>query len=128
MVPSPEACDYSVPSPEVDALNLDKLEDDLLETIKMPHGIVYDYRSTYFGHIFGQDNYPAAVYAYMWADILVDDAYEAFIEKNDPFDPELSKRLRTIYNSGNTVDPNELFRYFRGRDYKSDAFFRNMAE
>jgi peptidyl-dipeptidase Dcp len=119
---------HSVPSSEVDALNLDKLEDDLLEKIKMPSCLVYDYRSTYFGHIFGQDNYPAAIYAYMWADILVDDAYEAFKEKNDPFDPELSKRLRTIYNSGNTVDPNELFRNFRGRDYKSDAFFKNMAE
>jgi peptidyl-dipeptidase Dcp len=45
------------------------------------------------------------------------DAFAAFTETGNVFDPDTAERVkRFIYSSGNTDAPDELFRKFRGRD------------
>jgi peptidyl-dipeptidase Dcp len=78
--------------------------------------IIPRYRSTYFSHIFA-GGYSAGYYAYLWAEVLDKDAFQAFVEAGDLFDPATAKRLRDeILSKGGTRKGMELYRAFRGRD------------
>ena len=73
------------------------------------------YRSSYFAHIFG-GGYSAGYYAYLWAEMLDSDAY-AWFEENGGLTRENGDRLRRmVLSRGNTADPAELYRAWRGRD------------
>ena len=51
------------------------------------------------------------------AEVLDADGFEAFLETGNCFDKTVAARVRKhIYSSGNSVDPQEAFRLFRGRD------------
>ena len=91
----------------------------------MPTEIVMRHRIPQFGHIFSGDGYSAGYYSYLWAEMLDHDAFEAFIEAGSPYDKATAKRFHdTIMTVGNTVDPAEAFRNFRGRDPRIDATLR----
>ena len=82
--------------------------------------IVVRYRSTYFNHIFS-GGYSSGYYAYVWAEILDADAFEAFKE-NGIFDKETAAKFRTnILEKGGSVDGMELYKMFRGQDPSTDA-------
>ena len=73
------------------------------------------YRSTYFAHIFS-GGYSSGYYSYVHAAVLDSDAFEAFKEAGDIFDPELSASLRkNIYEKGSTEEAMDLYVNFRGR-------------
>ena len=73
------------------------------------------YRSSYFSHIFG-GGYAAGYYAYLWAEMLDSDAY-AWFEENGGLTRANGDRLRRmVLSRGNTADPAELYRAWRGRD------------
>ena len=74
-------------------------------------------RSPQFMHIFQHEAYPATYYSYPWADVIADDAHAAFIEAGDPFDPATAAKLETIFAAGDTAEPDQLFRDFRGRNF-----------
>lgn len=75
------------------------------------------YRSPYFSHIMG--GYAAGYYSYIWSAVLDSDAFQAFKEKGDLFDPATAARFRAeVLSKGGTADPAELYRRFRGRDPK----------
>ena len=83
----------------------------------MPQGIVMRHRPTHFQHLFASSGYAAAYYVYLWAEVLDADAFDAFMETGDCFSAEVAARCKKfIYSSGNSQDPSELFRQFRGRD------------
>ena len=44
------------------------------------------------------------------------DGYAAFAETGDPFEPGLAAKLKAIYSAGDTADPMQLYRAFRGRE------------
>ena len=71
--------------------------------------------------MFAGGGYAAGYYAYLWAEVLDADGYAAFTEAGNVFDPELAARLKAIYSAGDTRDPMELYRAFRGRDPKIEA-------
>ncbi len=74
------------------------------------------YRSPYFAHIFS-GGYSAGYYAYLWAETLDADAFDAFKESGDIFDPELAARFKTyVFEAGGREEPEVLYRQFRGRD------------
>jgi peptidyl-dipeptidase Dcp len=53
----------------------------------------------------------------MWAEVLDADGFDAFAEAGSPFDGDVAHRLlRYIYSAGNTIEPGEAYRAFRGRD------------
>jgi peptidyl-dipeptidase Dcp len=83
------------------------------------------HRIPQFGHIFEGEGYAAGYYGYLWAEVLDHDAFEAFTEAGGPYDQKMAKKLHdTIMSVGNTVDPAEAFRAFRGRDPRPDALLR----
>jgi peptidyl-dipeptidase Dcp len=83
----------------------------------VPSGTRMRHRMTHFGHLFSGDGYAAGYYVYLWAEVLDADAFDAFVEAGDPFDPAVAQRLRRfIYGAGNTLAPDAAYRAFRGRD------------
>ena len=94
----------------------------------MPQGIVMRHRPTHFQHLFASSHYAAGYYVYLWAEVLDADAFAAFKEKGDIFDPATAKACREcIYSSGNSDDPAELFRRFRGRDPVIDFMLKKKG-
>jgi peptidyl-dipeptidase Dcp len=72
------------------------------------------YRSTYFLHIWG-NGYAAGYYAYLWTEMLDDDAY-AWFEENGGLTRANGQRFRDmILSRGNTEDYNKMYKDFRGR-------------
>jgi len=113
------------PSPE--ALDLALFERQFLDRIGMPKEVGLRHRPAHFQHLFAGGGYAAGYYAYLWAEVLEADGYAAFTEAGDVFDPELAARLKTIYSAGDTRDPMELYRAFRGRDPKIDALLEQRG-
>ena len=63
-----------------------------------------------------RDGYSAGYYSYLWSDTLTADAFEAFTEAGGPYDKAVAERLRkNVFSVGNTVDPADAYRAFRGR-------------
>ena len=97
--------------------DLRAFERDTLAELGMPSAVVPRHRIAQFGHAFSGEDYAAGYYAYLWAEVLSRDAFEAFTDARDPFHAATAKRyLQTVLSAGNTVDPSEAFRRFRGRD------------
>jgi peptidyl-dipeptidase Dcp len=97
--------------------NVPAFEDASMEKIQLPREIVSRYRGPYFTHIFGPGGgYAAGYYGYIWADVLVADAYEAFKEKGI-FDQETARSFRkNILEKGGTEDAMTLYVRFRGHE------------
>jgi peptidyl-dipeptidase Dcp len=99
-----------------------------LDKIGMPAEIVLRHRPTQFGHIFSGDHYAAGYYSYMWSEVMDADAFGAFEEAGDIFDPAVAKRLHDdIYSSGGSREPDEAYVAFRGRKPEPDALLRRRG-
>ena len=106
----------------------DAFERQTLAELGMPREIVMRHRPTQFLHVFAGDGYSAGYYSYLWSDVITADAAEAFREGTGFYDPAVAARLRqNIFSIGNTVDPAEGYRQFRGRDPKVDALMRKRG-
>jgi peptidyl-dipeptidase Dcp len=106
----------------------DAFERETLAELGMPDEIVMRHRTPHFQHVFAGDDYSAGYYSYLWSDVLTADAYEAFTEAGGPYDREVAQRLREyVFSVGNTVDPAEGYRRFRGRDATIDALMRKRG-
>jgi peptidyl-dipeptidase Dcp len=103
-------------SAEPGALDIDTFEREFAAKAGLPPEIGLRHRPAHFGHLFAGGGYAAGYYAYLWAEVLDADGFAAFAERGDPFDPDLAARLQAIYSAGDTADPMELYRAFRGRD------------
>jgi peptidyl-dipeptidase Dcp len=106
----------------------DAFERKTLAELGMPDEIVMRHRTPQFGHVFSSDAYSAGYYSYLWSDVLNADAYETFLEAKGPYDREVAQRLRRyIFSVGNTIDPAEGYRGFRGRDPRIEALMRKRG-
>lgn len=105
-----------------------KFERETLAALGMPREIVMRHRTPHFLHVFGGDGYSAAYYSYLWADTLTADAWEAFTEAGGAWDQAVAERLRKhVFTVGNTIDPTESYRAFRGRDAGIEALMRKRG-
>jgi len=99
-----------------------------LRRIGMPDEIAMRHRPPHFDHVFTGGGYAAAYYSYMWSEVLDADAFAAFEETGDIFDPATAKRLRdTIYSAGGAQDPADAYKAFRGRLPSPDALLRKRG-
>ena len=99
-----------------------------LEKIGMPAEISLRHRPTQFGHIFSGDHYASGYYSYMWSEVMDADAFGAFEEAGNIFDPATAKRLHDdIYSSGGSRDPEDAYVAFRGREPEPDALLRRRG-
>lgn len=89
---------------------------EILESLGMPRAIGMRHATPHFAHIFSGDGYSSGYYSYMWSEVMDADAFAAFDEAGDPFDPITAAKLeKTILSSGGSVDAAELYTAFRGR-------------
>jgi peptidyl-dipeptidase Dcp len=106
----------------------DAFEKTTLAELRMPNEIVMRHRTPQFMHVFSSDGYSAAYYSYLWSDVLTADAYGAFVEAGGPYDHKVAARLRKdIFSVGNTIDPAEAYRSFRGREPRVEALMKKRG-
>ena len=113
--------------PHPENLDPDRFEREFLKEYEVPREIGLRHRPAHFQHLFAGGGYAAGYYAYLWAEVLDADGFAAFTEAGNVFDPALAARLKDIYTSGDTRDPMELYRAFRGRDPKIAALLRQRG-
>ncbi|MEO8311996.1 MAG: M3 family metallopeptidase [Caldimonas sp.] len=93
----------------------------------LPSAVGVNHRLVHFQHLFS-GGYAAGYYVYLWAEVLDADGFDAFIEAGDPFDPATALRLaRFIYSSGNSIEPGEAYRAFRGHAAGPEAMLRQRG-
>ena len=102
-------------------------ETESLARIDMPREIIMRHRMPHFGHIFS-GGYSAGYYSYMWSEVLDADGFQAFREAGDIFHQPTARKLRQyVYAAGNSRDPAESYRMFRGRDPDVAALLANRG-
>jgi peptidyl-dipeptidase Dcp len=106
----------------------DRFERETLAALGMPSEIVMRHRTPQFGHVFSGDGYSAGYYSYLWSDTITADAWEAFTEGGGAWDKAVAQRLRdNVFSVGNTIDPADGYRKFRGRDPGIAALMRKRG-
>jgi len=106
--------------------DVNTFETEQMKKIGLIDEIVVRYRSTYFSHIFA-GGYSAGYYAYMWAEVIDADAFQAFKEAGI-FDKKTAQSFRdNILSRGGTEDAMELYKKFRGREPKIDAYLERKG-
>lgn len=105
-----------------------QFQEDLLKDLGMPHAISMYHRIPHFLHVFSSEGYAAGYYSYMWSEVLDADAFAAFEETENPFDPKLAKLLHDhIYSKGGSEKPEVLYKKFRGRMPTADAMIEKRG-
>jgi peptidyl-dipeptidase Dcp len=98
------------------------VQTEVLTKIGMPASIVMRHATPHFQHVFSGDGYSAGYYSYMWSEVLDADAFAAFEETGDAFNPATAKKLKdNIYSVGGSIDPEDAYRAFRGKLPSPDA-------
>ena len=98
-----------------EGLDVNAFEKASLEKMGMIDEIIVRYRPTFYNHIF-TTGYEAGYYSYTWAAVLDADAFAAFKETGDLFEPATAARLRHLLEQGGTRDAQELYLEFRGKE------------
>jgi peptidyl-dipeptidase Dcp len=111
-----------------ETVNPVEFEKTVLTEIKMPSEIVMRHRIPQFNHLFSGHDYSAGYYSYLWAQVLSEDAFQAFVETGDYFNPKIAAKLKKhIMSVGNSVDPDVTYKKFRGRGPKIDALLNRYG-
>jgi len=110
---------------EAKEVDTNKFESDYLNKIGLIPEIIPRYRSTYFSHIIG--GYDAGYYAYIWAEVLDCDAFEAFKETS-LFDQKIAKSFRdNVLAAGGREDAMVMYKRFRGAEPKIDGLLKKRG-
>ncbi len=114
--------------PNGTAVNIAAFEAQQCELMGVPSDIGLRHYLSHFQHLFSDASYAAGYYVYMWAEVLEADAFDAFRESGDAFDAATSQRLlRHVYSAGNSQEPAQAFRDFRGRDPQIEPMLRKRG-
>jgi peptidyl-dipeptidase Dcp len=112
-----------------ETLNFDvtSFEAETLGKRGLPSQIPPRYRSTYFSHTMG-GGYTAGYYSYIWSEVLDSDAYEAFEETGDIFNPQVAARFRThVLTPGGIDDAATMYVNFRGKEPGTGPLLKNRG-
>ncbi|WP_282181484.1 M3 family metallopeptidase [Aliiroseovarius marinus] len=89
---------------------------ETLDRIGMPSAIRMRHATPHFAHVFAGDGYSSGYYSYMWSEVMDADAFDAFTETGNAFDPAMAEKLEEhILSKGGSVDAADLYTAFRGR-------------
>ena len=104
-------------------------EQETLTALGMPQELPMRHRLPHFSHVFSSDGYAAGYYAYLWSDTYGADAWAAFADaEGGAYDPVVAGRfVDHILSVGNSIDPVEGYRAFRGRDVDTTALMRQRG-
>jgi len=109
-----------------DSIDVNAFEQESLKKMKMIDEIIVRYRPTFYNHIF-TTGYEAGYYSYTWAAVLDADAFEAFRETGDIYNPEVAKRFHHLLEQGGTRDAGELYLEFRGKEANPEYLLRRKG-
>ncbi|PZX42140.1 peptidyl-dipeptidase Dcp [Roseinatronobacter thiooxidans] len=89
---------------------------EVLDALGLPRAIRMRHATPHFAHVFAGDGYSSGYYSYMWSEVMDADAFEAFREAGDAFDPQIAGKLeRFILSAGGSDEAERLYTAFRGR-------------
>jgi peptidyl-dipeptidase Dcp len=109
-------------------IDIARFETEQRKRLGVPREVGMRHRLPHFGHVFSGSYYAAGYYVYMWAEVLEAEAFEAFEEAGDAFDPALADKLRrNVYSAGDSREPGAAFRAFRGRDPRAEPMLRKRG-
>ncbi|MFZ3217038.1 MAG: peptidyl-dipeptidase Dcp [Candidatus Acidiferrales bacterium] len=112
----------SAPLQQPDAFEKQALEKTHLLLATVPPR----YRSTYFSHIWG-GGYAAGYYAYLWTQMLDDDAYQWF-EENGGLTRANGDRFRQmVLSRGNTEDLAKMYAAWRGKEPSVGPMMKDLG-
>lgn len=104
------------------------LQKQVLDGLGLPHAIRMRHATPHFAHVFSGDGYSAGYYSYMWSEVMDADAFDAFTEAGDPFDPGTAQRLeKDILSAGGSEEADALYTRFRGRMPGVEPLLRNRG-
>lgn len=107
--------------------DVDQFEKDVMNGYGLIPEILPRYRSTYFSHIF-DGGYSVGYYVYLWAEVLDADAFDAFTESGDIFNPELAAKFRQyVLQDGGLDEPMVQYQRFRGQAPTETPLLRNRG-
>jgi peptidyl-dipeptidase Dcp len=93
-----------------------QLQAEVLDSLGMPRAIVMRHATPHFAHVFTGDGYSSGYYSYMWSEAMDADAFAAFEEAGDAFDPATAARLeKFILSAGGSEEADVLYTKFRGK-------------
>lgn len=99
-----------------------------LDALGMPAAITMRHATPHFAHVFSGDGYSSGYYSYMWSEVMDEDAFAAFKEAGDIFDPETAARLaKHIYTAGGSKDEGGAYLAFRGSMPKVDTLIKGRG-
>lgn len=81
------------------------------------------YRSTYFSHIWG-GGYSAGYYAYLWAEMLDDDAYQWFEDHGGLTRANGDRFRQMVLSRGNTEELEKMYVAWRGKEPSVEPMFK----
>ncbi len=111
----------------LDGIEATAFEDQSMANLGLIDEIISRYRSPYFRHIFA-GGYSAGYYSYLWAEVLDADAFAAFKETGDIFDPATAQAFKeNILERGGSVDAMQLYRNFRGKEPGPGALLKRRG-
>lgn len=105
--------------------DIQAFERRVAEKLRMPREIAFRYRSTYFQHIFVNDEYASGYYTYTWADVLVSDGFDLFRERGVLDHETAMSYKKYVLEPGDSQDAMELYVKFRGHKPSVDALLRD---
>lgn len=108
-------------------IDVNAFEKASMDRIGLIDEIVPRYRTTNFGHIHGT-GYAAGYYVYLWAGVLDADAFYAFKESGDLFNPELAARFREYVHAKNSLyEGMDAYVRFRGQEPTIDGLLKQRG-
>ena len=110
---------------DTEGLDVVAYEKEAMDQLGLIPEIAPRYRTTYFNHIIG--GYAAGYYSYLWANVLDNDAFEAFKE-HGIFDKQTADLFRqNVLEKGDSEDPMTLYKNFRGTEPQLDPMLKNRG-
>lgn len=116
--------------PQAPLQNPDDFEKQALEKTHLNVSYVPPrYRSSYFSHIWGS-GYSAGYYAYLWTEMLADDAYQWFEEHGQLTRANGDRFRQMVLSRGNTQDLAMMYEEWRGAPPNTKAMlkYRGLEE
>ena len=111
---------------DASGIDLNAFEARSMDRIGLIDEIIPRYRTTYFQHIFS-GGYSAGYYSYIWAEVLDQDAFNAFLETS-LFDQETAAAFREhILEKGGSDDEMDLYLKFRGKEPTIEPLLRGRG-
>ncbi|HEY0276488.1 MAG TPA: M3 family metallopeptidase, partial [Paenirhodobacter sp.] len=101
---------------------------EILRDLGLPHAIRMRHATPHFSHIFSGDGYSSGYYSYMWSEVMDADAFAAFEETGDAFDPDTAAKLeKFILSAGGSRPADELWLEFRGKKPGIEALLKGRG-